>query len=241
MRTLGTPLLEWAGACPPAAKRLKGQSVLLEPLDANHADDLFRSARANELGDALWDYLPYGPFADVEAYRQWIAHDRPREPTFFAVLTPDGIARGVVSFMRAKPEMGSIEIGHIWLGHELRQTPMATEAFYLMLGAAFDAWSYRRVEWKCDALNDPSRAAALRLGFEFEGVFRQHMVIKARNRDTAWYALLDRDWPLARAALAAWLAPENYDDEGRQRSSLGTLRDRGLSDQGWAVRLAGGA
>jgi RimJ/RimL family protein N-acetyltransferase len=135
-----------------------------------------------------------------------------------------GWASGVVSYLRIEPDHGSIEIGHIWFAPALQRTPQATEAIHLLARHAFDDLGYRRLEWKCDAANARSRAAAERFGFTYEGTFRQHMIVKDRNRDTAWFSLLDREWPAARAAFEAWLAPQNFDAEGRQRRRLAELR-----------------
>jgi RimJ/RimL family protein N-acetyltransferase len=147
------------------------------------------------------------------------------DPLFLAVIDrASGRAAGVVSYLRIEPEHGVIEIGHIWFGHALQRTPAATETIHLLARHAFDDLGNRRLEWKCDAANARSRRAAERFGFTFEGVFRQHMIIKGRNRDTAWYALLDSEWPAARDAFEAWLAPENFDADGRQRRSLAELR-----------------
>jgi RimJ/RimL family protein N-acetyltransferase len=205
-------------ASPPAREVLRGDRVQLEPLDPDrHAEDL----QAAATGDPhLWDYLPYGPFEDVEAMRAHLAVQAASEdPLFFAVVEA-GRARGVVSYLRIEPAYGCIEIGHIWFGASLQRTAAATEAIYLLARHAFDTLGNRRLEWKCDAANARSRGAAERFGFTFEGVFRQHMIIKGRNRDTAWFALLDGEWPAAREAFETWLRPENFDADGRQRTPL---------------------
>jgi RimJ/RimL family protein N-acetyltransferase len=174
----------------------------------------------------LWDFLGYGPFADEAELAAWIRSNAGGDdPLFFAIVdAATGEPRGVASYLRIEPEHGVIEIGHIWFGAALQRTPAATEAIYLLARQAFDDLGYRRLEWKTDARNERSRRAAERFGFTFEGVFRQHMVIKGSNRDTAWYALLDHEWPAARRAFEAWLDPENFDREGRQRRSLAELR-----------------
>jgi RimJ/RimL family protein N-acetyltransferase len=205
-------------ASPPAREALRGDRVQLEPLDPDrHAEDL----QAAATGDPhLWDYLPYGPFEDVEAMRAHLAVQAASEdPLFFAVVE-GGRARGVVSYLRIEPAYGCIEIGHIWFGASLQRTAGATEAIYLLARHAFDTLGNRRLEWKCDAANARSRRAAERFGFTFEGVFRQHMIIKGRNRDTAWFALLDGEWPAARQAFETWLRRENFDADGRQRTPL---------------------
>jgi RimJ/RimL family protein N-acetyltransferase len=208
-------------ARPPRRAVLEGSRVRLEPLDADrHAADLFRAGGADP---TIWEYLGYGPFADESAMHAHLAAQATSEdPLFFAVVA--GRAVGVASFLRMEPEHGVIEIGHIWFGAELQRTPAATEAIYLLAREAFDGLGNRRLEWKCDAANARSRHAAERFGFSFEGVFRQHMIIKGRNRDTAWFSLLDGEWPAARAAFEAWLDPANFDAGGRQRRSLAELR-----------------
>ena len=203
---------------------LTGSRVRLEPVDPErHADDLHDAS----LGDPrLWDYLPYGPFPDVGALREHLARQAASEdPLFFAVVDADtGRAVGIVSYLRIEPAHGCIEIGHIWFGGPLQRTPAATETICLLARHAFDDLGNRRFEWKCDAANARSRRAAERFGFTFEGVFRQHQIVKGRNRDTAWYAMLDGEWPAIRAAFEAWLAPENFDASGAQRRSLEALR-----------------
>jgi RimJ/RimL family protein N-acetyltransferase len=201
---------------------LGGPRVRLEPVDpGRHADSLFAAAQGDP---RLWDHLPYGPFADVEALAEHLARQAASEdPLFFAVVE-GGRAVGVVSYLRIEPAHGCIEIGHIWFGTPLQRTPAATETVFLLARHAFDDLGNRRLEWKCDAANARSRRAAERFGFTFEGVFRQHMIVKGRNRDTAWYAMLDHEWPAIRAAFAAWLAPENFGADGVQRRTLEQLR-----------------
>jgi RimJ/RimL family protein N-acetyltransferase len=199
--------------------------VVLEPVDpARHATDLFS---ASEGAPAIWDYLAYGPFENERVFTDWLK-DRAAsdDPLFYAVLDlASGQARGMASLMRIVPEHGVIEVGHIWFAPVLQRTRQATEAIYLLARHAFDDLGYRRFEWKCDSLNEPSRRAAERFGFVFEGVFRQHMVVKGRNRDTAWYAITDGEWPSRRAAFEAWLSPDNFEPDGRQRRSLAEIRE----------------
>ena len=209
----------------PTHRALPGARVRLEPLDPErHAGELLAAAQGDP---QLWHYLPYGPFADEQELQDWLAEHAPSaDPLFLAVVdTATGRAGGVVSYLRIEPEHGCIEIGHIWFGAQLQRTPAATETIYLLARHAFDDLGHRRLEWKCDAANARSRRAAERFGFTFEGVFRQHMIVKGRNRDTAWFSLLDGEWPAARAAFEAWLAPANFDADGRQRRSLAALRD----------------
>lgn len=204
---------------------LRGKRVRLEPVAERHAGELF--AAGHDGGDpALWRYLPYGPFADPEEMRLWVAAcAESADPQFFAIVDEaTGRAAGMASYLRFAPDHRVVEIGHIWFGAALQRTPAATEAIYLLARHAFGELGVRRLEWKCDAGNERSRRAAERLGFTFEGVFRQHMLVKDRNRDTAWYSLLDGEWPAARAAFEAWLEEANFDGEGRQRRGLAELR-----------------
>ncbi len=210
-----------AGFTPPPrpnASVLQGQFARLERLEPSHTAGLFDAFRGH---DALWNYMPYGPFDDALAYAQW-AKDTALgdEPLFYAIRdTATGHLGGVASYLNITPAHGTIEIGHICLAPSIAGTRVSTEALAQMLAWAFDA-GYRRVEWKCNALNIPSRAAAQRLGFSFEGVFRNHLIVKGRNRDTAWFAITDAEWPLVQQAHAAWLSPHNFDADGRQKARL---------------------
>jgi RimJ/RimL family protein N-acetyltransferase len=172
----------------------------------------------------MWTYLAYGPFETLEAYRGWVeASCRGPDPMFFAIVDQSsGKAVGVASYMRIDPASGSIEVGHLAYSPLLQRSPAATEAMFLMMRNAFDL-GYRRYEWKCNALNAPSRAAAQRLGFTYEGIFRQHTVHKGRNRDTAWYAAIDSEWPALREAFTRWLDAANFDAQGRQKTRLSEL------------------
>ena len=215
----------WRPAQPPARSPLAGESVLLEPLDpARHGDDLFAATAG---ADATWSYLPYGPFAGKDEFMAWLEERAPlNDPLAFTIIDREAeAARGIATFMSIVPEHGVIEIGHIWLSPQLQRTRQATEAIFVMARHAFDVLGNRRLEWKCDAANAASRRAAERFGFVFEGIFRQHRVIKGRNRDTAWFSITDADWPARRAAFEAWLAPENFDSSGLQRRSLAQLRE----------------
>ena len=221
-------LVRWTPARrPDRSTVLGGSRVRLEPLDASrHAADLFDAAQGEGADPSLWRYLGYGPFDDVADYGAWAtAHQDSTDPLFYAIVdTATGRAAGVASYLRIEPEHGVIEIGHIWFGGRLQRTPAATEAIHLLARHAFDELGNRRLEWKCDAANARSRAAAQRFGFTYEGTFRQHMIVKGRNRDTAWFAIIDGEWPAVRAAFEAWLEPENFDASGRQRASLAQLR-----------------
>jgi len=196
----------------PPREPMVGRFVSLVPIDPDeHGPSLFSATHdGSEEAARMWIYMPYGPWADAGAMRAWLdALSATDDPVFFTVLNDVGDPIGMVSFLNIDPTMRHLELGHIWYAPSAQRTRANTEAAYLMLRAAFDTLGHRRVEWKCDALNERSRAAALRLGFTFEGIFRQHMVIKGRNRDTAWYAMLDREWPGVRAALERWLgAPD---------------------------------
>jgi len=216
-------LAEWRGAAPPKREALNGKTVYLEPLDPlRHGDELFAETAG---ADSSWDYLAYGPFVGRDEFVHWLERRAPLDdPLTFAIIDrASGTARGLASFIRMDRANGVIEIGHIWLSPRLQRTRQATEAIYLMSRYAFELGN-RRLEWKCDALNAASRRAAERFGFVFEGVFRQHMVIKHRNRDTAWYSITDAEWPSRQAAFEAWLNPENFDASGRQRRALVDLR-----------------
>jgi RimJ/RimL family protein N-acetyltransferase len=216
--------LNWKPVELPARVPLEGTTVRLEPLDpGRHAGDLFA---AIEGADHIWDYLAYGPFPSLAAFMRWLEERAAsKDPLFYTVVDKTaGAARGMASYMRFDPANGVIEIGHIWFSPALQRSRQATEAIFLLARHAFDDLGYRRLEWKCDSENGPSRRAAERFGFVYEGVFRQHMVIKDRNRDTAWFGMTDGDWPLCKAAFSAWLADSNFDGGGRQRRSLAELR-----------------
>jgi RimJ/RimL family protein N-acetyltransferase len=217
---IGEALPHWIPPARPPREPMRGRWCRLEPLLPEHADDLFASASADVDG-RTWTYLAYGPFDDPGAHRAWVEEAAAgSDPLFHAIVDAgSGRALGVASYLRIDPGSGSIEVGHIRYAPALQRTPAATEAMYLMMRRVF-ALGYRRYEWKCDALNAPSRRAAQRLGFSFEGVFRQATVYKGRNRDTAWYSTIDGEWPALEHAFRRWLAPENFDDGGRQRESL---------------------
>jgi RimJ/RimL family protein N-acetyltransferase len=204
---------------------MQGRFCRLEPLEPErHAADLY-AADALDAEGRSWTYLPYGPFESFEAYRGWLeARCRSDDPLFHAIVDPAaGRAVGVASYLRIAPADGSIEVGHLHYSPRLQRSPAATEAMYLLMKRAFEL-GYRRYEWKCDALNAPSRAAAERLGLRFEGIFRCATVYKGRNRDTAWYAAVESEWPALRDAFERWLAPGNFDAQGRQRARLADLR-----------------
>ena len=215
------PAIEAGAAQRPVRTTLRGRAIDLVPLEAAHADDLFAAAGGADRS-ALWDYMPDGPYQDVAPFRDAIARKvASDDPLFFAILDkPSGRAVGHAALMRVDAANRVVEVGNIMFGAPLQRTVGATESMALLAGHVFDGLGYRRYEWKCNALNAPSRRAAERLGFLFEGIFQQHMIVKGRNRDTAWYAMLDGDWPARRDAFAAWLAPDNFDQQGRQRRPL---------------------
>jgi len=223
-RPIGFPLPNWRPPPFPPRAPMEGRWCRLEPLDPDaHAQSLF-DALADDSDGHAWTYLAYGPFSSVVSYRSWMReHCRSDDPLFFAIRPKSNDKpAGVASYLRIAPASGLIEVGHILYAPSLQRTPAATEAMFLMMQTAFEL-GYRRYEWKCDALNAASRAAAQRLGLSFEGVFRQATVYKGRNRDTAWYAAIDSEWPSLRDAFLNWLDPKNFDVDGRQRSRLTDL------------------
>jgi len=207
----------------PGAVTLAGRFGRVERLDpARHAADLWKAFGGDE---RLWTYMFYGPFADAGAFSKFLEKIAALEnQIYYAIIDREQRAAGWASLMEIRPEARVIEVGSIVYGPALQRTPLATEAQYLLARYAFETLRYRRYEWKCDALNAASRRAALRLGFGFEGIFRQHLIVKGRNRDTAWFALLDSEWDRAKAAFERWLAPENFDG-GRQRRPLEAIRN----------------
>jgi RimJ/RimL family protein N-acetyltransferase len=221
---IGFPLPDWSPPPLPPREPMEGRYCRIEQLDAErHAADLF-GANSLDAEGRMWTYLPYGPFGALEEYRAWAAaRSQSSDPLFHAIVdSASGQAVGVASYLRIDPAAGSNEVGHIAFSPRLQRTPAASEAMYLMMQRAFEL-GYRRYEWKCDALNARSRAAAQRLGLSFEGVFRQATVYKGRNRDTAWYAAIDREWPALASAFTRWLHPSNFDAQGRQRARLADL------------------
>ncbi len=205
----------------------KGQYVNLAPLSlVRHGNGLWENTHWKDK-ERLWCYLAEGPFPDRAAFDAYLVRKTSSEdPLFFAIVDHHGQAVGFESLMRIEPVHRSIEIGNILLSPALQRTPGGTEAIFLLMEYAFDDLGYRRLEWKCDALNAPSRRAALRYGFTFEGIFRKHMVVKGRNRDTAWFSMLETEWRQCRAAFERWLNPNNFDPDGKQRFSLAELRGK---------------
>jgi len=219
---IGFALTEWTPCPMPPRTDMQGVTCRLEPLNGDrHADDLF-AAFGEDADNRLWTYMAIGPFAHRDAFKAWVdSVCEGDDPLFYAIIDlATSRAVGFASYMRIDPVQGVIEVGSIVFAPALQRTTAATEAMYLMMKRVFAELGYRRYEWKCDDLNAASRAAARRYGFVFEGVFRQAVVYKNRNRDTAWFAITDRDWPAIDASFTAWLAPANRDHAGRQIKSL---------------------
>lgn len=209
-------------AIPPRV--LQGLYCCVEPFDlARHESELY-AACANDGDDSMWTYLPYGPHQDRESFRRWLEElSVSGDPMVHAIVDrASSRVVGIAAFMRITPGFGVVEVGHVVYSPRLRRSTVATEAMFLMMRHAFDL-GYRRYEWKCDSFNEKSRAAAQRLGFSFEGIFRQAMVYKGRSRDTAWFSILDSEWPDRRAAFERWLDPANFDASGNQRLRLSEL------------------
>jgi RimJ/RimL family protein N-acetyltransferase len=230
-RPVGVAVDQRAGKKPEAV-RLIGQYVIAEKLDPEkHGADLWAAIKGH---DDLWDYMAQGPFHDEKGFRAFL-EERAASTDPFAYAVVDkasGKAAGIVTLMETRPAQRVIEIGNIVYSPSLQRTRNATEIQYLMARYVFDDLGYRRYEWKCNALNLPSRRAARRFGFTYEGTFRQHMIVKGRNRDTAWFAMLDNEWPGRRAAFERWLSRENFDAEGRQRESLSALNAVEVEERG---------
>ena len=218
-------LTDLSPAKTPARVSLEGRLVTIAPLDpAAHADALYRGSHGDGK-DELWRYLSDGPYPTRAAFDASLKQKAASaDPLYFIIVdNGSGLAVGQAAYLRITPVHRVIEVGAILFTPALQKTAGATDAMYLMARHAFEDLGYRRYEWKCDALNAPSRRAALRLGFQFEGIFRQHMIIKGRNRDTAWFAMLDSAWPLRKANFERWLDPSNFDSNGRQKESLSRL------------------
>ncbi|MBX3071424.1 MAG: GNAT family N-acetyltransferase [Thermomicrobiales bacterium] len=218
----GNPVERMPPGLRPRTQRFEGRYVAVEPLDHRRdGDSLYAASRED---DSLWAYLPYGPFAE-DAFRAHLRGFTASADPCFYVITPSGAdgPQGMASLMTIEPLQGTIEIGHIMLGSPLQRTVAATEGLFLLMKHAMDDLGNRRLEWKCDAANGPSRNAARRFGFAFEGIFAQHRIVKGRNRDTAWYSITDGEWPAIRSCFEQWLDPSNFDGDGRQRIALRDL------------------
>lgn len=222
---IGAPLQDWKPCEFPPATPMEGQYCRIEALDVDeHAEALF-DAYADDHDGSNWTYLPYGPFPDLKSFQKWMRHNcQIKDPLFFAIINKQSSKpEGIASYLRITPYSGVTEVGHVNLSPRLQNTPVATEAMYLMMSRIFDELGYRRFEWKCDSLNAASRHAAERLGFRYEGLFRQATVYKQRNRDTAWFSILDSEWPALKATIENWLSVDNFDASGKQLTSLSHL------------------
>ena len=223
---VGLPVPGWTPRALPPRTPMRGRFCTVEPLDPErHSAQLF-AAYADDKEGRLWTYLPRGPYAALDDYRRWAEDAAGRDDPLTHAITDNatGAAVGTAAYMRIEAAIGVIEIGSITHSPRLQRRPAATEAMYLMMRRVFDELGYRRYEWKCDSLNAPSRAAARRLGFRYEGLFRQATMTRGRNRDTAWFSVIDKEWPSLRAAFERWLDPANFDADGRHRQSLADLR-----------------
>ncbi|WP_431825066.1 GNAT family N-acetyltransferase [Burkholderia sp. F1] len=237
---VGQPLPGWSGRPRPQPVTLHGHHCRLEPLDADrHAADLYAAYAAAPDG-RMWTYLRHGPFADEASYRDYArTAAASTDPMHFTVVdVASGRAVGTLALMRIDPDNGVIEVGSVTFSTALQRTPVSTEAQYLLMRHVFDTLGFRRYEWKCDSLNAPSRKAAERLGFRYEGTFRNAIVVNGRNRDTAWYSIVDDEWPAVAAALDAWLSPGNFDAQGAQRTSLAAIRHAQANARDAAGRAA---
>lgn len=223
---IGFPLSDWAERPRPPRTPMTGRFCTVRPIKPERDAPQLFAAFAEDRDGHMWTYLPREPYRSVDELRVWAEAGSPTDdPLVHTVIDhATGEAVGTANYMRIDPPSGVIEIGSITYSPRLQRRPAGTEAMYLMMRRVFDELGYRRYEWKCNSLNAPSRAAALRLGFRYEGLFRQAQVVKGRNRDTAWFSILDREWPALRAAFEAWLDPANFDAEGRQRRSLASFR-----------------
>ena len=226
---VGAPVENWVKALRPTRSEIVGDYCKIAPLDVNgHAESLFNSFAADTKNEN-WTYMPYGPFESFGEFESWLAKIASNnDPLFYSLVNKENnTVVGLASYLRINQNQGVIEVGHIHYSPALQRTPMATEIMFLMMKRAFDELGNRRYEWKCDSLNEKSRSAALRLGFTFEGIFRQGTMYKGRNRDTAWYSIIDSEWPRLKKAFRLWLDPANFDSNGRQIMSLRGIQDAG--------------
>jgi RimJ/RimL family protein N-acetyltransferase len=223
---IGDDVDNWQGCTRPIGTTIQGKYCRLEPLDlVLHAQELYE-AFTDDVEESNWTYLAYGPFDSLKDFTAWLEETcTGNDPLFFVIIDIDSSsAIGLASYLRIDPLNGVIEVGHIHFSPRLQKTPMATEAMYLMMRHVFDELGYRRYEWKCDTCNQGSKTAALRLGFEFEGLFRQATLYKGRNRDTAWFSILDKEWPVLKLVFEKWLDTANFDEQGQQKCSLKDCR-----------------
>ncbi len=227
MFEVGPPVEQLPNGRAPDARTLFGRFVSVMPVSVKrHGPQLYRSFADGDQSETLWTYMGYGPFPAYQAFESWLRNcEASSDPLFVTfVRRHNNVPAGMASYLRMEPAHGSAEIGNIWFSPDLQKTRAATEALCLMMRYVLGDLGYRRLEWKCDALNGPSRRAADRLGFTFEGVFRQHMIIKGRNRDTAWYSITDVEWPLIRNRIETWLSDANFHEDGQQITSLAASR-----------------
>jgi RimJ/RimL family protein N-acetyltransferase len=217
----GHPVKNWQPVKMPAQAIMQGKYCILEPINIDkHTEKLFENLLIENQGES-WTYLPYGPFKNNDEFSAWIkATNAEQDTELYAILNIHHIPIGIAGYLRINPGHGVIEVGHLHFSKLLQKTPAATEAMYLMMRHAFDDLGYRRYEWKCNSLNEASRNAALRLGFTFEGIFRQSNVFKNRNRDTAWFSIIDSEWPAIKEKLQQWLDLKNFDSDGNQVKRL---------------------
>ncbi|MCC2624928.1 MAG: hypothetical protein K0R14_801 [Burkholderiales bacterium] len=219
---LGTIVEAWSARMKPSCIKITGKYCILEPLDIRkHSADLFAAFLLNNESGETWQYMPFGPFNTLAAFEEWLTDCINSYNVVYAIINPKtSKPEGIASFMNAQLDHGSIEVGGIHYAKQLQKTKAATEAMYLMMYRIFEELGYRRYEWKCNTLNEPSRMAAQRLGFKFEGIFRQHWVVKGRNRDTAWFSIIDSEWPELKLKFEKWLQADNFDASGKQRKKL---------------------
>lgn len=221
-QAVGFPMSDWQACERPPKTSMTGRYCRVEPMDVEkHAEDLFH-AFAKDEDQSNWTYLPYGPFDDFDKFKEWMkttcCKEDPLFHTIFDLNTNKTV--GIASLMRIEPHVGVVEVGHIHFSPLMQRTPISTEALYLLMKRVFEELGYRRYEWKCDSLNAPSRAAAERLGFSLEGIFRQLTMYKGRNRDTAWLSIIDSEWPALKTMFDSWLDPKNFDELGNQINRL---------------------
>ena len=219
-QNIGRTVENWIARPFPSKTPMEGSYVYLEALNIeSHSKQLFHAFSKD---DSNWTYLPSEPFQNIVDFRNWLENTCcSDDPLFFSIIDKKtNRAVGMASYLRIKPDVGVIEVGHIHFSPFMQKTPLATEAMYLMMKRVFEELGYRRYEWKCDSLNAPSRRAAERFGFSFEGIFRQALIYKNRNRDTAWFSILDTEWPKLKNSFEAWLSPQNFDEKGQQIRSL---------------------
>jgi RimJ/RimL family protein N-acetyltransferase len=223
---VGRPVPGWSPRPPPPRTAMAGRFCTVEPLDLDrHAADLF-DANAEDRDGRIWTYYPYGPFAALSEYRAWVESACADPGRLFHAIRDNasGKAAGVAAYINVQPAVGVIEVGSLVFSPLLQRRPAATEAMYLMMRRVFEELGYRRYEWKCDSLNQPSRDAAARLGFRYEGLFRQATITRGRNRDTTWFSIIDKEWPVLREAFERWLDPGNFGPDGKQRRPLASFR-----------------